>query len=143
MNKDKIYQFIKSEKYAVISSINNASHPESALVAFSEKEDLEIVLASNQNSRKIQNILLNPNVSLVIGFGEDHLTSVQIEGTARVLQLEDAEEYVELHTQKRPEFKEFKKTEGECMVVVTPFWARYTSYASKPAEVFEEYYGAD
>jgi general stress protein 26 len=143
MNKDKIYQFIKSEKYAVISSINNASHPESALVAFSEKEELEIIFASNDSSRKIQNILLNPNVSLVIGFGKDHLTSVQIEGTARILKLEDAEEYVELHTQKQPEFKELIHNEGECVVVLTPFWARYTNYSSKTPEIFEEYYGAD
>lgn len=143
MSKEKIIKFIKSEKYAVISSINNASHPESALVAFSEKDNFEIIFASNEKSRKVQNILLNPNISMVIGLGKDHMTSVQIEGTARVLKLDEAEEYIDLHTKKHPEFKELIKTPGECIIVVSPFWVRYTDVSNQPPEIFEEYYGAD
>ncbi len=143
MQAERIYNFIKNEKYAVISSVNEAGQPESALVAFSETENLEIIFATGDTTRKVQNILLNPNVSVVIGFDEEELTSVQYEGTARVLPMEVADEYAAIHYEKQPGSREHKDKLGECFVVITPVWARFTDYGSHPGEIFEVHFNAD
>ncbi len=143
MKTEKIYNFIKNEKYAVISTVNEASQPESALVAFSETENLEIIFATSDKTRKLQNILLNPNVSVVIGWDPDELTTVQYEGTARVLPMEMAGEYADIHYNKQPGSRDHIDKPGECFVVITPVWTRFTDYGSHPEEIFEEHFGAD
>ena len=142
MEDQKLYDFFKSEKYAVVSSVNKAGHPESALVAFSENEKLEIVFATSKNSRKVKNILLSPNVSVVIGLGDEHLTSVQLEGVARVVSLKSAGDYAKTHYDKHPVLLQHKDEIGECFVVITPVWIRYTNYSVLPVEIFEEHIDA-
>ena len=139
----KILDFIRREKYAVISSVNQAGQSESALIAFSETESYEIIFMTNEKTRKIQNILLNPNVSIVVGFDPEVLTSIQMEGVARVLLLESAGEYADIHYQKQPGSLAHKKTPGECIVVINLLWARYTNYSPKQTEVFEEHFDVD
>lgn len=143
MQEERIYNFIKNEKYAVISSVNEAGQPESALVAFSETENLEIIIATGDTTRKVQNILLNPDVSVVIGFDEEELTSVQYEGTARVLPMEVAGDYAEIHYEKQPGSREHKDKPGECFIVITPVWARFTDYGGHPGEIFEVHFNVD
>lgn len=138
--KDKILEFIKDERYAVISSVNEAGQPESALVAFSETDTLELIFMTNQMTRKISNILINPNVAVVIGFGSEKLTSVQIEGVARAIPLDSAGEYADIHYTKQPISKEHANEPGACIVVINSLWARYTNYKSKPTEVTEEHF---
>lgn len=142
MKDDKLYNFIKSEKYAVISSVNRAGQPESALVAFSETEKLELIFATSKNSRKVKNILLNPNISIVIGFGDERLTSLQYEGVARVLNLANAGEYADTHYTKHPISLQHKDEPGECFIVINPTWVRYTNYSTLPVEVLEDHFDA-
>ncbi len=141
--KEKVLAFIEDEVYAVVSSSNRAGQPESALVGFSHTDNFEIVLATNQNTRKVQNILLNPNVSLVIGLGGEKYTSVQLEGIARVLPADQASEYAQDHYKKIPSAKKHMNVEGECFVVVIPSWARYTNYSVSPEEILEDYLDVD
>lgn len=143
MHTERIYNFIKNEKYAVISSVNEAGQPESALVAFSETENLEIIIATGDTTRKVQNILLNPDVSIVIGWDEEELTTVQYEGTARVMPMEVAGEYANIHYEKQPGSRAHKDKPGECLIVVAPVWARFTDYGNHPEEIFEVHFHAD
>lgn len=142
MNK-KIVDLIEQNVYAVVSSVNRAEQPESALVGVSQTPDLALVFASTEHTRKIGNLRLNPNIALVIGGSDGSRKSVQIEGTARVLTVQDAQPYLELHYKKIPSAKMHQHDGGECFVVVTPVWARYTDYSGTEPEVFEEHYDAD
>ncbi len=143
MQKDKIFDLVRFNIYAVVSTINKASQPESALVGISHNSKHELIFATSSNTRKVENIRNNPNVSLVIGGSDGSLQSVQIEGVARVLNHKDAKNYAETHYQKIPSAREHQFTPGECFVVVTPLWARYTSYLSPIPEVFVEHFSAD
>lgn len=138
-----ILDFIKSKKYAVISSVNQAGQPESALVAFSETNNYELIIMTSETSRKVQNIVLNPNVSIVVGFDSDELTSIQLEGVARVLSLESAQDYTDIYYAKQPGSKKHRDLEGECVVVINLLWARYTNYSATPTEMFEEHIDVD
>lgn len=142
MEDQKLYDFIKSQKYAVVSSTNRAGQPESALVAFSENAKLELVFITSKNSRKVKNILLNPNVSVVIGLGDEHLTTVQLEGVARIINLKNAGEYATDHYAKHPILLHHKDDPEECFVVISPVWMRYTNYSTLPAEIYEDHFDA-
>lgn len=143
MPKERIFELIKSNVYAVVSTSNRAGHPESALVGVSETENYELVFATNDNTRKIENIRNNPNVAIVIGGADGSLKSVQIEGVARIIAAEDALDYAENHYKKIPSAKDHFKDKGECFIVITPLWARYTSFDSKSPDIFEEHFDAD
>lgn len=66
----KINDYIHKCPLAVISTIdtfNNGS--QSALIAFTENDELELYFMTFVDSRKYINLQNNHNVSLVIGFG--------------------------------------------------------------------------
>jgi pyridoxine/pyridoxamine 5'-phosphate oxidase len=143
VQQQRIYNFVKDQKYAVVSTVNEAGQPESALVAFSETDSLELIFATGEHTRKVQNLLLNPNVAVVIGWDPDELTTVQYEGVARVLPMEMAGEYAGIHYEKQPGSREHQDKPGECFVVISPVWARYTDFGNHPEEIFEEHFGID
>lgn len=130
-----IKKFIAKELHCVVSTVNNLSKPQSALVAFSETDDLEIVFATAEYTRKIINIKQNNNISIVIGLSGS--VSIQCEGFARVIPLGEAGEYAQNHYKKQPGSKEYLNRPGECFVVVKPNWFRYTDISSHPETVFE------
>ena len=69
MTKDFVYNFIKQHALAVIAALSDDQKPEAALVGFAISEDLEIVFDTVKTSRKYKNLLQNPKVALVIGWG--------------------------------------------------------------------------
>lgn len=142
-NRNKIADFTERQPYCVVSTVNQASQPESALVAFSQTGQLELIFATNQHSRKCQNLQHNPNVAIVIGWDEDDLTTVQYEGVARIVMADQAAEYAEIHYAKQPGSLKHKNESEQCFVVVTPVWVRMTDYGMSPEEVIEEHFDAD
>jgi general stress protein 26 len=131
----EIKKFIAKELHCVVSTVGSQSKPESALVAFSETEELEIVFATAEYTRKVINIQQNNNVSIVVGLGGS--VSIQCEGIAHVIEFDEAGEYAQSHYKKQPGSKEYLNRPGECFVVVKPNWFRYTDISSQPETVFE------
>ena len=71
MTKQFLYNFIHQHKLAVISTLSEDNKPEAALVGFAVSKDLEIVFDTVKTSRKYQNLLLGPNVAVVIGWDNE------------------------------------------------------------------------
>ena len=80
--KQKIEQVLSPNLFGVIATNSQEGTPQSSLVGISESKDGGIVFRSLANSRKNQNIKTNPKVSMIIGFGEKSLVSLQLEGRA-------------------------------------------------------------
>lgn len=131
----EIKRFIAQELHCVVSTVSDLSKPQSALVAFSETEELEIVFATADYTRKTRNIQQNNHISIVIGLSGS--VSVQCEGIARVLALDKAGEYAQNHYKKQPGSREYLNRPGECFVVTKPSWFRYTDISRHPEKVFE------
>ena len=131
----EIKKFIAKELYCVVSTVSDVSKPQSALVAFSETDELEIVFATAEYTRKVINIQQNNNISVVIGLSGS--VSIQCDGIARVIALDEAGEYAQNHYRKQPGSKDYLNRPGECFVVVKPNWVRYTDISSHPETVFE------
>ncbi len=135
---DMLLNFIKANNHCVIST-NSATNdsPESAVVAFSQTDDLKLIFGSLHESRKNQNILKNPNVSLVIGWSQENYITIQYEGLARLLHGEEREKYAEAHCTKNPGSRAFKDLPNQEYFIIEPKWIRYSDVMEDEAKVFE------
>ncbi len=94
--KKKILKFLERNILATISTVNNKTHkPESALIAFAERENLESLFITLKGSRKYVNLLENNHVALVIGWdpAPNHWETMQYEGRAVPIPKEDVTQY--------------------------------------------------
>src|SRR3982750_3421694 len=99
MTKDNqtILEFLKTQPMAAISTIAPESlQPESALIAFTQTDELEIIFETFLDTRKWRNLQQNPHVSLVIGWDTKRYLTVQYEGVAApAADDEQAEAYIQ------------------------------------------------
>ena len=126
--KDFIYQFINQHKLAVVSTINQADKPESALVGIAVSTNLEVIFDTIISTRKCQNILLNPHVAMVVGL--DNEITVQYEGEAEILGNDSASDnYRQIYYTIWPEGRERTETwPGLVHVRIVPKWMRYSNF---------------
>ena len=71
MSNDFLYNFIRQYKFGVLSTISADNIPQSAYVGFAVTTDLKIIFDTVSDSRKYKKIILNPNISLVIGWDKE------------------------------------------------------------------------
>lgn len=136
MNRQKtiIDNFLKSHPMATISTIKHGStQPESALIAFTQTDDLEIIFETFVDTRKWSNLQSNPHVSLVIGWDTKHHITLQYEGIAELIPETKTEEYVQLFLQKNtPCTETFLRDPRVRLFKVIPTWIRYSDYTVHP-----------
>lgn len=135
--RQKILDFLKEHLLAVISTIHadNIS-PESAVVAFVETENLEIVFGTSKVFRKYKNILKNNRVCFVIGWSSDTGT-IQYEGKAQELSKEQSKTYAVLQAKKNPESAKFADREDQRYFIVKPTWIRFLNNKETPPKTYE------
>ncbi len=98
MDKKKILkEFLRKNKLAVLSTVSSGK-PQSAVLEFSETDDLEIVFDTLSTSRKYKNLKNDKNVSLVIGWDEN--VTVQYEGEANELSGAELEKCKNIYFEK-------------------------------------------
>ena len=136
--KEKITNFLKDNKFAVLATTSSSGYPESSLVGFSNTENGDIVFRSLSNSRKNQNIKENSKVSVVVVFGQDSWRTLQLEGVARlVVDPKEKTTLEDSHCQKIKAYEKFRDNQMNEYFVVETRWLRYTDLSSSPAEVWE------
>ncbi len=134
MNEQKILDFIKKQKLAVISTVVGGK-PESAVLEFGETDKLELIFDTFTSSRKYKNLQTNKNVSFVIGWDEN--ITVQYEGMAEELIGEEAKKYKQEYWTKNPKAKRWETKEGITYFRVIPTWIRYSDLNKDPWDIFE------
>lgn len=136
MDKKKIlFDFIKSNTLAVLSTVNEKNQPESAVLEFGETEELEIIFDTFKNARKYKNLKKNKNISFVIGW--DKNITVQYNGIAEELSGEELEKYKKIYFKKNPEAQRWETQEGITYFKAVPKWVRYSDLNKNPWEIIE------
>lgn len=135
----KIRGHFNNNPLAVISTTDESQkQSESALIAFTQNNDLEVYFMTFVDSRKFKNLQTNQSVSLVIGFD---YTTVQYEGVAYALKDLAIEEALHAFSQKNtPCSPEFLNDPRARFFKVIPKWIRYSDYTVFPAEIFETFW---
>ena len=127
MSKDFLYDFIRQYKFGVISTISPDNCPQSAYVGLAVTTDLKIIFDTFSDSRKYKNILLNPNVSLVIGW--DNERTVQYEGTAKIPETSELERLLLTYYSVFPKGKTRRENwENIAFLCVEPKWIRFSDF---------------
>lgn len=126
--------FIKTQYYAVVSSIWNGE-PQAATVAFSSRNDFEIVFSTCNTTRKYRNLKKDGKIAVVIGW--DKAVTIQLEGVATEATGELLEECKRIHIARNPDSEKYADLESNRYFLVTPHWIRYTDISDLPEFVFE------
>lgn len=139
----KILSFLKTQPMATISTIAPGSlQPESALVAFTQTDKLEIIFETFVDTRKWNNLQKNPHVSFVIGWDTKHHVTVQYEGIATAAtNSKQAESYVQIFlTKDTPCTEKFLRDYRVRLFKVRPTWIRYSDYTGELPDIIEQTY---
>ncbi len=120
----------------VLSTIHPDGSSQSAVVGFTSLHSGEYLIGTSEDSRKAKNLARNGAVSMVIGW--DKRTTLQIEGVARVLTHDEAQQYETIVAAKNPISGKYFNEPGQVHILVSPHWLRYTDLNVHPWDIHEE-----
>ncbi len=136
--KSELLEFLRSNRYAVQSTVNDKGFPQCAVMAIVVTDDFEIVFDTLATTRKAINLRANPHVAFAFGsLAPDAQYSVQYEGIARSLQPGERERLLELYFKTFPEGRKRAAWKDMTHFVVQPTWIRYLDYKAEPPNIVE------
>lgn len=139
-DRGKVLGFLRRQKLAVIATSSPMlPTPESALIAFTEDDDLCLYFQTGRHTRKATNLKTNPHVSLVIGLTLNDLITVQYEGVAeQITQENDLEVCKQRFIRKEsPTTEEYFNHPTAIFFKVRPTWIGCSDYSGACPEVIE------
>jgi general stress protein 26 len=139
-NPQTILNVLHKQKLAVIATVGKASTtPESALIAFTEDDDLNLYFQTGRHTRKATNLKTNPHVSLVVGLNQHDLITVQYEGIA--IQLTEPADLEALKqrfiAKESPTDEKYFNHPTAIFFKVTPTWIGCSDYSGPKPHVIE------
>jgi general stress protein 26 len=138
-DKSDVLSFLRSQSLCVVSTVNSEKHPQSALVAFAETDDLKIVFQTFVGTRKLQNIEQNACVSVVVGVDVSSYETLQYEGIAEIPSSKEAAKYREVLLKKKtPSTKKYVNDPRSNIVLIRPTWLRFSDYTGREPDIFEQ-----
>lgn len=127
MTKEFLYDYIRQYKYAVLSTVSKNNMPESAVVGFVVTPDLKLFFDTVSDSRKYKNLILNSNISFVIGWDKDQ--TIQYEGIAKIPNHKELDHLLQTYFEVFPDGKDRKKNwKNISYFSVEPKWIRYSDF---------------
>ncbi len=136
----KILHILQTHHLAVIATTTPAHlSPESALIAFTEDNNLNLYFQTASHSRKAANLAVHPYVSLVIGLTLENLITVQYEGKAVQLTHPAAVTALKLRflTKNSPTTAQHLNRPDTIFFQVIPSWIGYSDYSGTKPDVTE------
>lgn len=129
MTSLEILAFLDAHNLCVLSTADDKGKPESAVVGFTVHDDFQIIVATSSETRKYANVMVNPQVAVVVWDGTQTL---QYEGKAHVLEGKEIAVWQKRHFAKRPESSKYKDDPNESYILIEPTWLRFTDASRHP-----------
>jgi general stress protein 26 len=85
--KDKIYEYLATHYYLNLATVSPQGNPMAHTMAYVSK-DAVVYLATNKNTRKVQNIMHNPGVAYTVDEDDPDwfdMQALQVEGRASII----------------------------------------------------------
>lgn len=136
MTKEFLFDFIRQHQYGVLATVSQDNIPESAFVGIVVTPDLKIIFDTIADTRKYENLVLNPNISFVIGWDNDR--TVQYQGIAKIPTPAELEDLLPTYFEIFPE----KNVKNENLRDITyfyvePTWIRYSDLNEDTRQIEE------
>lgn len=130
MNREEqiktVYVFLQKEHLCVISTVSTDNTPQSAVMAFSQTKNLEIIFQTPNTTRKYNNLKNNKSVSIATGWSLDEFITVQYDGLANEVPSEKLDEIRQIHISKNEASKKYAYIEENKFFIVQPKLIRYS-----------------
>ena len=127
--KTEVLEVASRFHLCVLATVNSESAPEAAIVGFSVDQDLEVLFGTSKTTRKYANLQQNPRVAITIG---DYKAEIQYEGTAKEIDLHEAEQ----RFGATPGIEKYREDLNQTWWLTTPQWLRLTVHET-PNRVVE------
>jgi pyridoxine/pyridoxamine 5'-phosphate oxidase len=138
MTREALLEFMRSERYAVQTSVSPAGAPQAAVVGIAVTDQFEIVFDTVTSSRKAPNLRANPSIAFVIGGTRDgDERSVQYEGIADEPGGGELERLLAVYYARFPDGPDRRAWPGLIYVRVRPTWIRYSNFNANPPQIVE------
>lgn len=135
-DKQTVLDFVKKNSLCVLSTATLSGKTESAVMAYTVKDDFTILMSTETTTRKYPNILENFQASVVIG-GLSNDPSVQLDGQIKVLQGPQADDAKNTILSLHPDMAAYINTPNTKFLAFTPVWLRYSDFSQNPPEIVE------
>jgi len=132
----EVAAFLNTQPLGVLSTLNEAGAPSAALVGFSQNDSLELIIGTTDTSRKAKNMAHDGRVAFTASDADKKYT-VQFEGIATMLAMDEFDKRAEAHFAKLPYSASLRHNPGQCYFLLTPKWVRFTDCSSYPWAVTE------
>lgn len=134
---EEIFKFIKENNIGVLSVLRPGGSIHAASLHYSggESADLEFYFATSKKSRKAEGLLGGGNIkaSMVIGFREEEMVTVQMDGEVHAATTdEEKNKVIDVHYAKHPNARIYKDDEDTLFIIFKPTWWRYSAFKAKP-----------
>lgn len=135
-NIQDVFDFLNQQMLCVVSTIGRDGGPNAATVTFSETPELEIIISTNKSTHKAKNIATDERVAVTIT-DEATKRTVQLEGKAKQLSLDEFARYEPHHYKKLPFSRKFKEIPDQAFYEITPTRLKATDISVFPWVVTE------
>lgn len=141
--KTEVLGFLRGNAMGVISTLHqDTGAPESAVIAFAETSDFQLIFQTFNTARKYKNIYADARISFVTGWETEKSRQItfQYEGLARELDssTDEYEKYRTIFEQKEtPCTSDFLNNPRSRLFVVSPIWFGYSDYRTDIPRVIE------
>jgi hypothetical protein len=139
MDRGFLYQFLRSQRYGVISSIAAGNCSQSALVGIAVTSDLEILFDTVKTSRKYRNLKDQPLCSFVVGWEGER--TVQYEGVAFEPTGTELQRFQSIYFSAWPDGRRRMSWPDIVYLVVRPRWIRYSDFSLAEPQIEETSFG--
>ncbi|HRK40899.1 MAG TPA: pyridoxamine 5'-phosphate oxidase family protein [Candidatus Saccharibacteria bacterium] len=135
--RDELNDWLREQELCVFSSLDATGAPMSATVSFSVTKEGDLLIGTDQGSRKSHNVDGDSRVAMTITDSERRVTC-QLQGNASKLSREEFETtYAEEHYRLRPKSLPFKDVPGQCHILIKPTHIKFSDVRGYPWLVTE------
>ncbi len=134
-SKQELYDFMNNNSLAVVSTVTAEGNPSAAIVGFGQTKELELLISTDNTTRKYKNLQTNPRVAVAIGGTTPE--TIQLEGTARELKEDELDVVRDNYWQKNPHAKAYSDNPNNRYFIITPTWIRFTDLRTNPWSITE------
>ncbi len=138
MDKARLLAFLRTQTFAVQSSVSADGGPQSAVVGFVVSDEFEVFFDTVDTSRKVKNLRGNRKIGFVIGgltSGDER--TVQYEGVADEPSGSELERLKQLYFARFPDGPKRQTWPGLMYVRARPTWIRFSDYNQDPPLIVE------
>ncbi|AKB50989.1 Putative heme iron utilization protein [Methanosarcina barkeri str. Wiesmoor] len=130
--KDKIYEYLSDHYYLNLATVSPQGRPMAHTMAYVSK-GATVYVATNKNTRKVQNIVQNPHVAYTIDEDDPdwfEIQALQIEGKASIVTDEsELREVGEIMVAKFPVAADMPPDPESIMIKIEPEVIYYLDYS--------------